>query len=384
MVVASSTTVTAATVTAAAAAAGACALWYYYYSSCYSSDVNEALKKKLKKWGLGLSLGALVDELGCSALAALGVRPSAEVVDGKAVAASLRAEVAGRIKEVNAGSSSTGSNGSSTFVPGLAVVIVGERRDSQTYVRMKKRACEEVGIRSFSSELDASVSQDDVLQLVRRLNADRSVHGILVQLPLPAHIDEAAVLAAISIEKDVDGFHPLNIGRLAMKGRNPLFAPCTPVGCVELLKRGGVNLNGANCVVVGRSNIVGMPAALLLIKENATVTIVHSRTKAEDMEALLRRADVVIAAAGSAGMIRAGMLKRGSVIIDVGTNSVEDASRKQGYRLVGDVQYDRARYIAGKITPVPGGVGPMTIAMLLVNTLKSAERAYFGDNFEER
>ena len=374
MVVASSTTVTAATVTAAAAAAGACALWYYYYSSCYSSDVNEALKKKLKKWGLGLSLGALVDELGCSALAALGVRPSAEVIDGKAVAASLRAEVAGRIKEVNAGSSSTGSNGSSTFVPGLAVVIVGERRDSQTYVRMKKRACEEVGIRSFSSELDASVSQDDVLQLVRRLNADRSVHGILVQLPLPAHIDEAAVLAAISIEKDVDGFHPLNIGRLATKGRDPLFVPCTPRGCVELLRRTGTEISGARVCVLGRSNIVGMPVAALLQEADATVTVVHSRTPRDTMVDAMRSADIVIAAAGKPEMVRGDWIKPGATVIDVGINPVEDASKKRGYRLVGDVCFDEAIHVAGKITPVPGGVGPMTIAMLMLATLESAER----------
>ena len=311
------------------------------------------------------------------ALTAVRLRQQAGVIDGKAIAAEVRGEVAARILALNE------KYPKKQFQPGLAVVIVGDRKDSQTYVRMKRRACEEVGIQSFHHEVDASIGQEELVAMVRKLNADRNVHGILVQLPLPAHISETAVLGAISIEKDVDGFHPMNIGELAMKGRDPQFAPCTPVGCIELLKREGVPLNGANCVVVGRSNIVGMPAALLLIKENATVTIVHSRTTDGDMRSILRRADVIIAAAGMPGMISADMLKRGCVVIDVGTNAVDDPTKKAGYRLVGDVQYAAARYVASKITPVPGGVGPMTIAMLLRNTLKSAERAYFGEAGED-
>jgi 5,10-methylene-tetrahydrofolate dehydrogenase/methenyl tetrahydrofolate cyclohydrolase len=203
------------------------------------------------------------------------------------------------------------------------------------------------------------------------------VHGILVQLPLPAGLDEEAVLRSISIEKDVDGFHPINIGRLAQKGREPLFVPCTPSGCIVLLKRAGAKLDGANAVVVGRSNIVGMPAALLLVKENATVTICHSRTK--DLAGVCRQADILIAAIGKTEMIRGDWIKPGAYVIDVGINRKEDASKKSGYRLVGDVAFDEAAEVAGAITPVPGGVGPMTIALLMQNTLRAAERSFKGD-----
>ena len=302
------------------------------------------------------------------------IKSKAGVIDGKKIAATIREEVAKRIAELN---EEAKKKGRSSFLPGLAVVIVGNRKDSMTYVRMKRKMCSEVGITSFHHEVKEDVEQDELLKLVMRLNQDKNVHGILVQLPLPKHINEEAVLSAISIEKDVDGFHPLNIGALAMKGRTPMFGPCTPVGCLELLRREGVELTGANCVVVGRSNIVGMPAALLLLKANATVTVIHSRTKKSDMRAILRRADVVIAAAGVPGMIQAGMLKYGCVVIDVGTNAIDDPSKTSGYKLVGDVQYDSVAHVASKITPVPGGVGPMTIAMLLMNTLKSAERDYF-------
>ena len=219
----------------------------------------------------------------------------------------------------------------------------------------------------------SQVSQEALLQLVRQLNANPSVHGILVQLPLPDHINEEAILTAISLEKDVDGFHPENIGKLAMKGREPLFAPCTPKGCIELLDRSGVTISGANAVVIGRSNIVGIPAAMLLLGRSATVTICHSRTK--NIEAKVRDADIVIAAVGRAEMVKASWLKPGCAVIDVGINSVDDATRKRGYRLVGDVAYNECREVAGKITPVPGGVGPMTIAMLLQNTLTGAKRA---------
>lgn len=289
---------------------------------------------------------------------------TARIIDGKAIAADLRQEIAMEIKQLKAGGGQT---------PGLATVLVGDNPASHTYVRMKRKASAEVGIESFHHELPADASQESVEKLVMDLNADPRVHGILVQLPLPAGMDEEAVLRAISIEKDVDGFHPLNIGRLAMKGREPLFVPCTPAGCIILLKRSGAKLEGANAVVVGRSNIVGMPAALLLVKENATVTICHSRTA--DLQAKCREADILIAAIGRANMIRGDWIKPGAYVIDVGTNRVEDASKKSGYRLTGDVAFEEAQEVAEAITPVPGGVGPMTIAGLLNNTLRSAKRA---------
>ncbi|MBF8256569.1 MAG: folD, partial [Anaerolineales bacterium] len=256
--------------------------------------------------------------------------------------------------------------------PGLATVLVGDNPASHTYVKAKRKACAEAGIESFGHELAATATQAEVEGLVARLNQDPKVHGILVQLPLPAGLDEEAVLKAISLEKDVDGFHPLNIGRLAQKGREPLFVPCTPAGCLVLLKKAGAKLDGANAVVVGRSNIVGMPAALLLVKENATVTICHSRTK--DLAGVCRSADVLIAAIGRAEMIRGSWIKPGAYVIDVGINRVEDPATKSGYRLVGDVAFAEAVQVAGAITPVPGGVGPMTIALLLQNTLRSAAR----------
>lgn len=288
---------------------------------------------------------------------------TAMVIDGKAIAAELRKEVAKGVEQLVA----TG-----TMPPGLATVLVGVNPASQTYVRMKRKACAEVGIKSFGYELPVDTSQEDVEKVVKELNADPKVHGILVQLPLPAGLDEEAVLKAISIEKDVDGFHPLNIGRLAQKGREPLFVPCTPAGCIVLLKKTGAQLEGARAVVVGRSNIVGMPAALLLVKENATVTICHSRTR--DLPSVCREADVLIAAIGRPEMIRGDWIKPGAYVIDVGVNRVDDPSRKRGYRLVGDVAFEEAKEVAGAITPVPGGVGPMTIAGLLRNTLHSAQR----------
>eukprot|EP00897_Mesotaenium_endlicherianum_P007148 jgi/Mesen1/6461/ME000033S05755 len=288
----------------------------------------------------------------------------ASIIDGKVIADTIQAEVAEAVQELK---STTGK------VPGLGVVIVGERKDSQTYVRMKRKACEKAGISSFEKSLPGDASQEDVLAAVQEYNADVNVHGILVQLPLPAHIDEEAVLSEVSLEKDVDGFHPINIGKLAMKGRQPLFVPCTPEGCVELLLRSGIPIAGKRAVVVGRSNIVGMPAAMLLLERDATVTVVHSRTP--DPQAIVREADIVIAAAGRAEMIKGDWIKPGAAVIDVGINPVDDATKKAGYRLVGDVDYEDARQVAGWITPVPGGVGPMTIAMLLKHTLTSAQRS---------
>jgi 5,10-methylene-tetrahydrofolate dehydrogenase/methenyl tetrahydrofolate cyclohydrolase len=289
---------------------------------------------------------------------------SAILIDGTAIAKKIRAGIAETVTEMKAGHN---------YVPGLATVLVGDDTASSTYVRMKQRACEEAGIRSIGHTLPAETPQDELVELVTSLNADPHVNGILVQLPLPGHIDEEAVLNSISLEKDVDGFHPVNIGRLAMKGRDPLFIPCTPYGVIVLLREAGVKVSGAEAVVVGRSNIVGLPVAMLLQKENATVTICHSRTK--DLAEHTRRADIVIAAIGRAEMITGDMLKPGAAVIDVGINRKDDPTAKRGYRLVGDVEFESAKEVAGAITPVPGGVGPMTIAMLLQNTLHSAQKA---------
>ncbi len=286
----------------------------------------------------------------------------AKIIDGKAVAARIRAEIKRKVEERLA---------QGLPRPGLATVLVGDDPASHTYVRMKRKACAEVGIESYGYELPADATQEEVEALVERLNADPKVNGILVQLPLPKHLDEERVLSKISIEKDVDGFHPINIGRLAQKGREPLFVPCTPAGVMVLLEEAGVQLEGANAVVLGRSNIVGMPMALLLVRANATVTICHSRT--QDIPAHTRQADVVIAAVGRPHMVKADWVKPGAVVIDVGVNRVDDPTAKKGYRLVGDVDFDAVKEVAGAITPVPGGVGPMTIAMLLQNTLRAAE-----------
>ncbi|MBI5931369.1 MAG: bifunctional methylenetetrahydrofolate dehydrogenase/methenyltetrahydrofolate cyclohydrolase FolD [Chloroflexi bacterium] len=286
----------------------------------------------------------------------------ATLIDGKAVADRLHHQTAAAVEKMIA------EHG---IRPGLAAVLVGENPASQTYVRMKRKACAEVGIESFGYELPADITQTELENVVRDLNADPRVHGILVQLPLPDHLDSEAVLSLISIEKDVDGFHSLNIGRLAMKGREPLFMPCTPHGCMVLLEETGVKFDGANAVVLGRSNIVGMPAALMLVKRNATVTIAHSRTR--DLAGICRQADILIAAVGRAEMVKGDWVKPGAVVIDVGVNRVDDPTSKKGYKLVGDVAFDEAKEVAGAITPVPGGVGPMTIAMLLKNTLSGAE-----------
>jgi len=288
----------------------------------------------------------------------------AKVIDGKLIAGQIRAEVALAVSQrVAAGKSR----------PGLATVLVGENPASQSYVKSKQKACAEVGIESFGYELPASTSQKDLEALVANLSADPRVNGILVQLPLPAGLDEECVLNTVALNKDVDGFHPVNIGRLAQKGREPLFIPCTPSGVMLLLERELPTLEGVNAVVLGRSNIVGMPVALLLVRANATVTICHSRTK--NLPEVVRRADVLVTAVGKAEMVRGNWIKPGAIVIDVGINRVEDSSRPRGYRLVGDVAYDEAVQVAGAITPVPGGVGPLTIAMLLRNTLLAAELA---------
>lgn len=290
---------------------------------------------------------------------------SATIIDGKSIAKQIRDEITAEISRMK---------DAIGVVPGLAVILVGDRKDSATYVRNKKKACESVGINSYEAHLPEDSTEQEVLKYISGFNDDPSVHGILVQLPLPSHMNEQKILNAVSIEKDVDGFHPLNIGRLAMRGREPLFVPCTPKGCIELLHRHGVQIEGKRAVVIGRSNIVGMPAALLLQREDATVSIVHSRTK--NPEEITRQADIIISAVGMPNMVRGSWIKPGAVIIDVGINPVEDAKSTRGYRLVGDVCYEEACKIASAITPVPGGVGPMTIAMLLSNSLSAAKRVH--------
>ncbi len=287
---------------------------------------------------------------------------SAQIIDGTAIAAQVRADVAEEVKQREA---------AGRMRPGLATVLVGDNTASQSYVKSKRKACAEVGFESFGFELPASAGQAEIEELVAHLNADPKVHGILVQLPLPAGIDEERVLNKVSIEKDVDGFHPVNIGRLAQKGRDPLFVPCTPRGVMYMLEKVVPKLEGANAVVLGRSNIVGMPVALLLVRANATVTICHSRS--QDLAGICRQAEILVAAVGRAEMVRGDWVKPGAVVIDVGTNRVEDASRPRGYRLTGDVAFDEVKEVAGAISPVPGGVGPMTIAMLLSNTLRAVK-----------
>jgi 5,10-methylene-tetrahydrofolate dehydrogenase/methenyl tetrahydrofolate cyclohydrolase len=284
----------------------------------------------------------------------------AQLIDGKAIALAVRQEVA---QEVAALKAQTG------MVPTLAVVLVGENPASQTYVSSKGKACIEAGMGSITQRLAATASQQEVEDMVRSLNADPAVNGILVQLPLPRGMNEEAVLDLISINKDVDGFHPMNIGQLVMKGRRPQAVPCTPAGCIELLKRSGIPISGANAVVVGPINIVGIPVAALLNNADATVTICHSRTK--DLPGKVREADIVVAAIGKPEFVKGDWIKPGAAVIDVGINAVPDATKKSGQRLVGDVAFDEACEIAGWITPVPGGVGPMTIAMLLKNTVRA-------------
>jgi len=284
---------------------------------------------------------------------------SATIIDGKAYAAGLRARIAGAVATLQ----------SSGVVPGLAVVLVGEDPASQVYVRNKARQTVEAGMRSFEHRLAASVSEAEVLALVARLNADPTVDGILVQLPLPQQVDTQKVIEAIDPAKDVDGFHPINAGRL-MTGV-PGFVSCTPLGCLLLIRSIQPELSGLDAVVIGRSNIVGKPMAQLLVGQNCTVTIAHSRTR--NLAELCRRADILVAAVGRPGMVRGHWVKPGAIVIDVGINRVPDPGAGEGKsRLVGDVEYAEAAKVAGAITPVPGGVGPMTIACLLRNTLEAA------------
>jgi methylenetetrahydrofolate dehydrogenase (NADP+)/methenyltetrahydrofolate cyclohydrolase len=290
----------------------------------------------------------------------------AERIDGGAVATEVRAEVAREVAALAARG----------VVPGLAVVLVGDDPASAVYVASKERFAREVGMRGETLRLPADTAQAALLAVVARLNADPAVHGILVQMPLPPHLDPDAVIRAIDPRKDVDGFHPENVGKLLI-GHTDGFVPCTPAGVIQLLVRSGVETRGADVVVVGRSNIVGKPMAALLLQPrpggDATVTICHSRSR--DLFAHTRRADIVIAAVGRAELIRGEHLKAGCTVIDVGMNRVPDATRPSGSRLCGDVHFASAAQVAARITPVPGGVGPMTIAMLLANTVRAARSA---------
>lgn len=290
---------------------------------------------------------------------------AAGIIDGKQVAADMRAE----IKEQTATLRETLG-----IQPGLAVVLVGDNPASKSYVSAKEKACAEAGFASFDHRLPQDTSEESLLALIDRLNHDPAVDGILVQLPLPRHIDENRVIMAIDPEKDVDGFHPVNVGRMLIG--QPCFLPCTPHGILHLLKRSGVSTDGAHAVVVGRSNIVGKPVASLLLQKsalgNATVTLCHTHTR--DLAAFTRQADILIVASGRPGTVTGEMVRPGAVVIDVGVNRVEDPDSPKGYRLVGDVDFGSVRQVASLITPVPGGVGPMTITMLLYNTLEAARR----------
>lgn len=285
----------------------------------------------------------------------------AKIIDGKAISAQVREEVKAAVAERTAAGHRP---------PYLAVVLVGDDPASASYVRGKAKASAEVGIESDTMTYDASISEQELLDIVHGLNEDDNVDGILVQLPLPDHIDDRKVINAISPGKDVDCFHPESVGNLVI-GLDG-FQPATPAGIVELLKRSNIETSGAHCVIIGRSNIVGKPLANLMLKKgmDATVTVCHSRTK--DLPAIARQADILVAAIGRANFVTADMVKPGAVVIDVGINRVDDPSRERGYRLVGDVDFDAAEPIASHITPVPGGVGPMTIAVLLQNTLRAA------------
>lgn len=287
---------------------------------------------------------------------------SATIINGKIIADQIRKEVTLAVKEIKE---------KTKKIPGLAVVLVGENPASQVYVNMKKKACEEAGIASFEYKLPKETSQEDLCKLVDKLNKQNDVNGILVQLPLPSQINEDVILNRINPEKDVDGFHPVNVGKL-ITGQDTFF-PCTPYGVQQMLIRSGYSPNGKHVVIVGRSNIVGKPVAMILMQKNeeanATVTVCHSRTK--NLEKITKEADILIAAIGQPEFIKASMVSKDTVVIDVGVNRVDDPKNSKGYKLVGDVAFDEVKEKVKAITPVPGGVGPMTIAMLMQNTLKA-------------
>ncbi|RKP37501.1 formate--tetrahydrofolate ligase-domain-containing protein [Dimargaris cristalligena] len=288
---------------------------------------------------------------------------TAQVIDGKTIAADIRASIKEAIAQYQAQHPH--------FQPGLAIIQVGQQEDSIVYVRQKNRAAAEVGIKFQHHQLPESVTQAQLMQLIHELNHDPRVHGILIQLPIPEHLDPQEAIYAISPHKDVDGFHPLNIGNLSKRQGHPYFLPCTPKGCIELLKRSGVEVAGRKAVVIGRSDIVGTPLFALLNGLDATVTLCHRRTS--NLEAIIGTADILVVAIGQAQFVQGSWLKPGAVVIDVGMNAIPDATKKSGMRLVGDVDYASASQVASHITPVPGGVGPMTVAMLLQNTFEGAK-----------
>lgn len=300
---------------------------------------------------------------GAAATAAHEPTSGATLIDGTAIGRLVRQDVAKEVARLEA----------LGVTPGLSVVLVGDDPASAVYVRSKGKACEEAGMRGETIRLPAETTEAELLEHVDRLNADPNVHGILVQMPLPRHMSADKVIRRIRPEKDVDGFHPVNVGKLSI-GERDGFVPCTPAGAIELLVRSGVDTRGKDAVIIGRSNIVGKPMAALLMQDapggNATVTVCHSRTS--NLAAHVRRADIVVAAIGKPEMITGDMIKPGAVVIDVGINRVTDASVPKGYRIVGDVHFASARQVASLITPVPGGVGPMTIAMLMQNTVRAA------------
>jgi methylenetetrahydrofolate dehydrogenase (NADP+)/methenyltetrahydrofolate cyclohydrolase len=290
---------------------------------------------------------------------------AAEIINGKKIAETMREEIKQEVARLKR----------EGIVPGLGVILVGEDPASKSYVTAKERTCEDLGIYSDDNRLPENTTQKDLIALVNRMNEDPKINGILVQLPLPKHLDESEVLLAINPDKDVDGFHPTNIGK--MVAGQKAFMPCTPHGVIKLLVRSGVTIEGSNVVIVGRSNIVGKPLANMLIQKapdrNATVTVCHTRTK--NLTQHTRQADIVVAAAGRPKTVTADMIKDGAVVVDVGVNRVDDPTKKKGYRLVGDVDFEAVKEKASKITPVPGGVGPMTITMLMYNTVESAKKA---------
>lgn len=293
---------------------------------------------------------------------------TAQLLDGRATSATIREEVKAGVQKLEA---------EKGIVPGLATVLVGEDPGSKSYVAMKERQCQDAGMNAFGHHLPEDISQEELEGEIASLNADPEVHGILVQLPLPDHLDEDRVLSAIALEKDVDGFHPVNIARLTLQDVEPTFAPCMPLGCIELLDRYGVEIEGKNAVVLGPSNIVGLPTAMLLLHRGASLTICHRlnhQPHTKDLADISRRADIIVAAIDDPRMVKADWVKPGAAVIDVGWSRVKDDTAKKGFRVVGNVDFDAVKEVAGYVTPVPGGTGPMTIAMLLKNTLLSAQR----------
>ncbi|RZB72176.1 bifunctional protein FolD 1, mitochondrial-like [Glycine soja] len=289
---------------------------------------------------------------------------NALILEGKPIAKQIKLEVADEIRRMKSGIGK---------FPRLAVVLVGDRRDSHTFIHIKLKACDQVGIETVTSQLPENCDESELLDVVSGFNEDPDVHGILVQLPLPQHLDEEKIINVVSPEKDVDGFHPLNIGNLAIRGRKPFFVPCAPKGCIELLLRHGVEIKGKRAVIIGRSKIVGLPTSLLLQRHHATVSVLHAYTK--NPEHITSEADIVVVDVGVPNIVRGNWLKKGAVVIDMGTNQVKDPSG-HSFCVSGDVCFEEAVKVASAITPVPGGVGPVTISMLLSNTLDSAKRAF--------